>query len=124
MILNENQLKFRKNVHADISSSHPQWQRYHTLPGQKKVDTLIFHCTAFSFDYSTHLPMHCFDELMQCHNIYFCPELNTFFSTILITINDCIDDGRVGLLCKVFSSASQILSMGFRSGHCGSQSMG
>ena len=36
LILKTNLLKFRKNVHADISSSHPQWQRYHTLPSQKK----------------------------------------------------------------------------------------
>ena len=35
----------------------------------------------------------------------------------------CIDDGRVGLLRKVFSSTSQRFSMGLQSGLCGDQSM-
>ena len=43
-----------------------------TLPGQKKLCCW----NAFCFDYGAHLLWHCFDNLMQCHNIYFHPELH------------------------------------------------
>ncbi len=43
----------------------------------------IFCWTAFSFDYGTHSPWHGFDKLLQCHNIYSCPELHYFFAKIL-----------------------------------------
>ena len=71
--------------------------------------TLIFHRTAFSFDYSTHLPWYHFDKLMQCH---------------IISVQSCInfsprtftDDGKVRPLRKVFFSTSQRFSMGLGSG--------
>lgn len=37
----------------------------------------------FSSDYSTHSLWHHVDKLMQRHNIYFRPELNSFFTNIL-----------------------------------------
>ena len=44
---------------------------------------LIFYWTAFSLDYGRHPLWHRFDKLMQCHNIYFSPELHPFFTKIL-----------------------------------------
>ena len=38
---------------------------------------------AFCFDYRAHLLWHCFDKLMQCHNIYFHPESQYFLAEIL-----------------------------------------
>ena len=51
----------------------PGFNSHNKQPGQKKKKkshTVIFRWTAFSFDYGTHSPWHCFVKLMQCHNIY------------------------------------------------------
>lgn len=51
--------------------------------------------------------------------------LNTFStqSCIHFSPSSCINDGRIGPLHKVFSSASQRFQMGLRSGLCGGQTM-
>ena len=38
---------------------------------------------AFCFYYGAHLLWHSFDNLMQCYNIYFHPELHSFLAEIL-----------------------------------------
>ena len=55
-----------------------QKQLKDTLPIPQKSCTI-----AFCFDYWAHLLWHCFDNLMQCHNIYFHPELHSFLVQIL-----------------------------------------
>lgn len=49
----------------------------------------------------------------HCYTIYFHPKSCLFFAKI------CTDDGRVWLLCEVFSSTSQRFSVWLRSGLCG-----
>lgn len=56
--------------------------------------SLIFHLTAFVFEYATHSPWHHSDELIQCHNIYFRPELHSF------SPRSYIGDGSVGRCVK------------------------
>ena len=73
--------------------------------------------TAFCFDYGAHLLWHCFDNLMQCHNIYFHPELHSFLAKILYWWQES------RTIPSVFSSTSQRLSMGLKSGLCGGQFM-
>jgi len=74
----------------------------YTTHQKKKVTHLnIFRWTVFSSDYGTHSPWHRLDKLLHCHNIY----LQRSYR----------DDGRVGPLCRVFSSTSQRFSMGLRS---------
>ena len=43
----------------------------------------------FCFDYGVHLLWHCFDNLMQCHNNYFHPQLHLFGQDV------DVDDRRV-----------------------------
>ena len=59
-----------------------------TLLVQKKLRTLIFCWTAFCFDYLAHLLWYFSTILIQCHNIYFHPEINFW-------LRFCIDDRRV-----------------------------
>ena len=49
---------------------------YAAWPKKKLPHNLIFRWTAFSYDCGTHLLWHCFDKLLQCHKIYFCPVLH------------------------------------------------
>lgn len=61
-----------------------------TLPGwkeergrRKKAHSLIVHWTNFSFDDSMRSLWHCFYKPMQCHSIYFHPELHSCFAKLL-----------------------------------------
>ena len=58
-------------------------------------------------------------------SISFCnaTTFNFIQSCIHFSPRSCIDDGRVGPLCKVFSSTSQRFLMRLRSELCGGQSM-
>ena len=96
---------------------------HYTLPGekkschQKKGHTHIFRWTAFSFDYGTHALWQfliSFSNVTRFISVQWC---------IHFSPKSWIDDGRVGPLCKAFSSKSQRFSMGFRSGRCGGQSV-
>ena len=65
----------------DTHNSNHSSVSYTACP--RKSHTLIFRWSAFCFDYRAHLLWHCFDNLMQCHNIYFYPELHYFLAKIL-----------------------------------------
>ena len=77
----------------------------YTLPVQKKK-SILFCWIAFYFDYGTHLLWHCFDHLMQCHNIYFHPELQSFLPKIFYWWQES------QTIPSVFSTTSQRLLMG------------
>ena len=67
----------------------------------------------FGFDYGMHLLWH---RLISLRNV------TTFISVqscIHFSPSLCTDDGRFRPLSDIFSSTSQKLSVGFRSGHCG-----
>ena len=49
--------------------------RLYTARPQKKLQKSLLQKTAFCFDYGVHFLWHCFDNLMQYHNIYFHPGL-------------------------------------------------
>ena len=77
-----------------------------------KSHTFIFSLTTFSLSYGSHLPW--IVLICLCN-------FTTFISVQSRT--NCIEDGRVRLLHKVFSSTSQRFSMGWTSGFFGGQSM-
>ena len=56
---------------------------YTHCPSQKKAAWSLLEKTAFCFDYGTLLLWHCFDNLIQCHNNFFHPELHSFLAEIL-----------------------------------------
>ena len=73
--------------------------------------------TAFCFDHGAHLLWHCFDNLMQCHNIYFHPDLHTFLPEdfVLMTGESNHSFSLLQHIPKTFN--------GVKSGHCGGQFM-
>lgn len=85
-----------------IMSMQQQWLQKHTKKENRhrKHDHTLCCWNTFIFDYGVLFLWHCFSKCLQCHKMYVHLMLHSFSS------KPCINDGRVWLVPKAFSSIS------------------